>query len=197
MARYIASGGLYGTWELFRPPLWPLILSVFSGLGPIALEWIAKIITLILSLGIIYLVYKIGEKIKPWVGVVASVLISISAPFLTFSVVPMTEIPSLFLITLAIYYFIENKYFLTGIITGLACIMRFPTGLAIGAFGIVLIVNTIRPQDFKKSIFELEIINEIIRKIIYTIVVGIPKIQSNILKITISTPVFTKPIPIN
>jgi len=155
MARYIASGGLYGTWEMFRPPLWPLILSIFSGLGPITLEWIAKIITLILSLGIIYLVYRIGEKIMPWVGVIASALISISAPLLTFSVVPMTEIPSLFLITLAIYYFIENKYFLTGIITGLACIMRFPTGLAIGAFGIVLIVNTIRPQDFKKSIFEL------------------------------------------
>ncbi|HQV64779.1 MAG TPA: glycosyltransferase family 39 protein, partial [Candidatus Paceibacterota bacterium] len=126
MARYIASGGLYGTWEMFRPPLWPLILSIFSGLGPITLEWIAKIITLILSLGIIYLVYRIGEKIMPWVGVIASALISISAPLLTFSVVPMTEIPSLFLITLAIYYFIENKYFLTGIITGLACIMRFP-----------------------------------------------------------------------
>jgi hypothetical protein len=155
MARYISSGGLYGTWELFRPPLWPLILSVFSGLGPITLEWIAKIVTLVLSLGIIYLVYKIGEKITPWVGVIASALISISAPFLTFSIVPMTEIPSLFLITLAIYYFIEHKYFLTGIITGLACIMRFPAGLAIGAFGIVLIINTIRFQDFKKSVFGL------------------------------------------
>jgi 4-amino-4-deoxy-L-arabinose transferase-like glycosyltransferase len=144
MARYIGSGGLYGTWELFRPPFWPLILSIFSGFNPITLEWIAKLITLLASLGIIYLVYKIGEKMKPWVGVVASVLISISAPFLTFSVVPMTEIPSLFLITLAIYFFIENKYFLAGLVSGLACITRFPTGLIIGVFGIVLILQTIQ-----------------------------------------------------
>jgi hypothetical protein len=33
MARYIGSGGSYGTWELFRPPLWPLLLSIFIIVG--------------------------------------------------------------------------------------------------------------------------------------------------------------------
>jgi hypothetical protein len=155
MARAIHSGGTYGAWELFRPPLWPIILSLFSGFGPIIQEWIAKIIVLLLSLGILFLVYKIGERITAWVGVVASVLLSFAIPFLTFSVVPMTEIPSLFLITLAIYCFIEKRWFWAGIIAGLAFLTRFPTILVMGAFAVMVIIQTIDLHDLAKSFWTL------------------------------------------
>ncbi len=155
MARYIGSSGVYGTWELFRPPFWPLLLSVFSPTAPIVLEYIAKIITLAASLGTIYLVYKIGKKIDPWVGTIAATILSISVPFLTFSVVPMTEIPSLFLITLATYLFIEQRLFLAGLLAGLAFATRFPTGLIIGVFGIVTILYHFDYLNLKNSIITI------------------------------------------
>jgi 4-amino-4-deoxy-L-arabinose transferase-like glycosyltransferase len=116
------------------------------------LEWIAKIITLILSLGIVYLIYTIGKKIDPWIGVVASLLVSFSIPFLTFSVVPMTDIPSLFLITLAMYLFIERRLFFAGLVAGLVFATRFPTGLIIGVFGIVTILYQCNYSNLKNSI---------------------------------------------
>jgi hypothetical protein len=155
MARYIGSGGVYGTWELFRPPFWPLLLSICSHTSPTVLEWIAKIITLAASLGTIYLVYKIGKKIDPWVGTIATAILSISVPFLTFSVVPMTEIPSLFLVTLATYLFIEQRLFLAGLLAGLAFATRFPTGLIIGVFGIVTILYHFDYLNLKNSIITI------------------------------------------
>lgn len=131
MARFLGSGGGIGYWELFRPPFWPLILTPFSWLGPDVLEWVARILVLVASLGILYFVYKLGEKVGPYAGVLAAALLAFSSPFLGYSVVPMTEIPSLFFVMATLYAFTERRFFLTGILAALTFLTRFPAVLVL------------------------------------------------------------------
>ncbi len=143
MARLIGSGGTIGYWELFRPPFWPLVLSIFSWVGPGALEWVARVLVMLCSLGLLYFVYRLGENIRPFVGVGAAFPLSFSGPFFGYSVVPMTEIPSLFLLVVSIYFFTERKLFLAGLIAGFAFLTRFPIGLIVLAFGGVTLIDLI------------------------------------------------------
>ncbi len=141
MARFIASGGAYGAWEFFRPPLWPLILTPFSWAGPFAMEWIAKFLTVIFSLGAIYCVYRIGKVFDKRAGMLAATLLSLSVPFLAFSTIPMTEVLSTFLVIAGALLLVKGKWFWAGLIAGLSFIVRFPAGILLPAFAIATIVT--------------------------------------------------------
>jgi 4-amino-4-deoxy-L-arabinose transferase-like glycosyltransferase len=152
MARYVHSGGLYGAWEFFRPPLWPLILSPFASFGPMALEVVAKVITTIASLGVIYITYKIGQKYSDRAGLVAAVLLASATPFLQFSTIPMTEILSLFFVMSAFLALLNRRVYISGVLAGLAFLTRFPTGIIILVLGIILLKVFLETGDVKTKI---------------------------------------------
>lgn len=153
MARYISSGGLYGAWEFFRPPLWSLILSPFAHLGAIPLEVIAKILVGLASLGIIYFTYQIGKKYSSRAGLLAALGMAGAVPFVSFSTIPMTEIPSLLFVTIAAYLFLNRRMYLAGLFSGFAFITRFPVGIIILALGLVLIKELFTQESIKAKIF--------------------------------------------
>ncbi len=153
MARYIDSGSIYGAWEFFRPPFWPLVLSPFAHLGAIPLEIIAKLLVGLASLGIIYFTYQMGKKYSSRAGLLAALGIAGAVPFVSFSTVPMTEIPSLLFVTIAAYLFLNRRVYFAGLFSGLAFITRFPVGIIILALGLVLIKELFTQESIKAKIF--------------------------------------------
>ncbi len=138
MAKYIFSLGNMGLWEPVRPLVWPLILGVFWKMG-YSMIWVGKLITMLLSLGSIYFLYLISEKIEKGSGKFAAILFAFSAVFFSFTFRLYTEIPSVFFALLAIYFFMEKRYIHAGLFSGIAFLTKFPQGILIVVFSILLI----------------------------------------------------------
>jgi 4-amino-4-deoxy-L-arabinose transferase-like glycosyltransferase len=141
MATYIAHGGHSGLWEYFRPILWPLILTPFSFGSPEFLTWSATIFLIMFSIIALYFVYRAGETVGKYVGVIAAFLLSASTPFFAFVHTPMTEVLSVFFVAAALWLFVEGKSFWLGIAIGLAFTSRFPLGLLLPIAGLALLVT--------------------------------------------------------
>lgn len=141
MGKYIATWGHVGMWELFRPPLFPLFYAVLFSLH-LPLILFGKITVIVASIGIIYLVYIIGESIKKWSGVFSAIFLSITPVFFFFSKTAITDIISVFFVMLSLYLYTKNKYFLTGLTVAFAFLLRFPQGLMMVALAIIVITET-------------------------------------------------------
>ncbi|MBS3107510.1 glycosyltransferase family 39 protein [Candidatus Woesearchaeota archaeon] len=127
MAKYIYTFGREGIFESVRPLVWPLILGIFRATNII---FVGRILEILFSLGIIFLTYKIADKlIDRETAVLSSIFIACSATFLFFSLKLYTEIPSTFFALLAIYFYLKNKYLISGIITAVAFQTKFPQGI--------------------------------------------------------------------
>jgi 4-amino-4-deoxy-L-arabinose transferase-like glycosyltransferase len=138
MGKYIATGGHLGIWEIFRPPLLPLIYSFLYKLH-IPIIFAGKIIVIISSVGSLYLTYRISETIKKSSGIYSSIFLGLTPIFFLYSRVPMTDIISIFFVLMTLFCFIRQKYFLTGIFIALAFLTRFPQGLILLPIGIMAI----------------------------------------------------------
>lgn len=141
MGKYIASGGDFGMWEMFRPPLLPLIYALLFKLH-ISLIIAGKVIVILSSIGSVFIVYLISESIKKGSGVFASLFLAITPVFFLFSRVPMTDVMSVFFVLLALFLYSNNKYFLTGIVIGLSFLLRFPQGLILFSIAIIILYET-------------------------------------------------------
>jgi 4-amino-4-deoxy-L-arabinose transferase-like glycosyltransferase len=129
MGKFMYSDGAIGYWEQFRPVVWPFILGFFwkIGLDPYTVGiWIQ----IAASLAAIYVIYKIGEKLYPKSGIYAALLLAFTPVFIEFTVIPLTDIPSMMLSLVAIYLFLTKKYIRSGILFGFAFLFRFPHALA-------------------------------------------------------------------
>lgn len=138
MGKYIYSGGEHGLWEHIRPPLLPLALGFFWKLGLDPLLF-GRLLEIILMTGIVYLTYLLA---KYWfsenVALLAALIISFSPIFYYLSFHQYTEIPSTFLILLALWLNIKSKPFIAGITVGLAFLTKFPAGMFLAIIGIAL-----------------------------------------------------------
>jgi len=125
MGKYIYSFGKAGLWEPSRPILLPLFLGLIwkIGLNPVLF---GKIFSLLSSIGCILLTYLIAKKIfNKNIALISSLFLAFSYTFIFFSIKILSEIPSLFFILLSIYFFINKKFFLTGLFAGIAFLTRF------------------------------------------------------------------------
>ncbi len=137
MAKYVVSSGSSGLWEPLRPLVWPLLLSA-SLLLNISIIFSAKILQLIFSLGSAYLVFLIGKKLWSEKEARIAVLLLLFTPVITFyEGVMLSEIPAAFFGLLALYYFLKEDYFLSGIIAGISFLTKFPMGLLFA--GLILV----------------------------------------------------------
>jgi len=128
MAKYIYSAGAVGLWEPIRPLLWPVLLGFFGFLG-LDLIIIGKILILIFSIGSVYLTFLLGKRFNFWIGIISSSLLSFMPLYFSFSNVTITDIPVLFFSLLAVYLFLKQKYFSSGLVCSIAFNIRFPYGL--------------------------------------------------------------------
>jgi 4-amino-4-deoxy-L-arabinose transferase-like glycosyltransferase len=138
MGKYLFSLGSIGFWEPIRPLAWVTMLGFgwFVGLDPII--W-GYFLTTIFSLGIIYLTYLIGKELfNEQVGLYSSILISFTWIFFFFNVRLYTEIPSVFFGLVGLYFLIKRRDFISGIFLGLAFLTKFPQGLLLVGFMILL-----------------------------------------------------------
>jgi hypothetical protein len=134
MGKFIASGGHIGLWEFYRPPLLPLLLSIGPLFGLSVIIW-GQVLT-IGACGIaLFLLYKIGERIGPYIGGIAAVLLTTAAFVTDFAVVPTTEIFGITLLLATLYFWQRNQFLLLGLFAALACLVRFPYGLLIPLYG--------------------------------------------------------------
>jgi 4-amino-4-deoxy-L-arabinose transferase-like glycosyltransferase len=141
MGKYISSFGSLGMWEIFRPPLLPLIYAfLFKLNAPLILA--GKVIVIISSLGSLWLAYTIGESIKKGSGIFCSIFLMITPVFFLYSRVPMTDVVSIFFALATLYFFSKEKYLLTGILISLTFLLRFSQCLIILPIGITLIYET-------------------------------------------------------
>ena len=132
MGKYILSFGNQGLWEPLRPILWPSILGIFwkIKLNPILT---GRIFTLVSSLAIVFLTYKIAETYyDKQTAIVSSILISFSTIFFFFNFRLYSEIPSLLFILLALYFI--KKPLTAGIFISFAFLTKFPAGIFLIAF---------------------------------------------------------------
>jgi 4-amino-4-deoxy-L-arabinose transferase-like glycosyltransferase len=138
MGKYIFSVGQLGLWEPIRPLLWPTLLGYgwFIGLNP---EIWGYILTTFFSLGIIYLTYLIAKKyFNQKVALYSAIIISFTWIFFFFNYRLYTEIPSVFFALLALYSYQKNDFFLTGVAAGLAFLTKFPQGIILVVFSIII-----------------------------------------------------------
>jgi 4-amino-4-deoxy-L-arabinose transferase-like glycosyltransferase len=134
MAKYMASMGEIGVWEVLRPIGFPLLIGLFTSVGFDAYI-VAHVIAIISSVFCIIVVYMLAEKIKEHSGVYASLLLSGTPLFFRFAHIPMTDILSTTLALSALYFLTGAKdkkgYIIAGICAGLAFLFRFPHGLVL------------------------------------------------------------------
>jgi hypothetical protein len=141
MGKYIASGGIMGLWEMFRPPLLPLIYSFLFKLN-IPLLIAGKIIVILFSLASVWITYRLAEAIKKDSGIFASIFLVATPVFFFFTKFAITDIISVFFCLLSLLFYSKNKYFWVGISIGFAFLLRFPQGLILLPMGIVVILDT-------------------------------------------------------
>jgi len=138
MAEYMLSFGKIGLWEYFRPPVLPILFSIGGYISLPIIIW-AQFLTFLASILSLWLVYKIGEKIGPFIGVFASIALGVSTIFFSFSNTQMTEVFGVFFSLLALYFFFVREYYFTsGLLVGICFLARFPYGLLALVFGLSL-----------------------------------------------------------
>lgn len=154
MGKYLATMGQIGFWEFFRPPALPIFYAIIYKLH-LPLIFFGKSIVVLASVGLIYLVYLLAEKIKNGTGLYAGLFLSITPVFFYFSKIPLSDILSAFFAILALYFFINKRDFISGIFVGIAFLSRFPQGLVLVPILFSLLYREYNKgeEDYFKRIF--------------------------------------------
>lgn len=134
MGKYLFSLAQQGLWEPIRPIIWPAILGFIWKLKLDPL-FFGRLLTLILSLAIIYLTYLITKEFyDKKTAFISSILIAFSSILFFFTFRLYTEIPALFFILLALLFLLKQRYTFSGLFIGLAFLTKFPAGLFLICF---------------------------------------------------------------
>lgn len=156
MGKFIFSSGDSGIWESVRPPTWPIILGFLwkLGLNPIIY---GKIITYILSTSTIIITYLIGRDLfDEKTALTSTILLAFIPTFFLANSQLMSSIPSTFFAITAVYFFIKQKYFYSGFISGIAFITRFLQLYVFIIFLVfVLVFNYKKRREMIKNYFSI------------------------------------------
>jgi hypothetical protein len=125
MGKYLFSFGKSGLWEPIRPVLWPFFLGLLWSVK-LDVFLLGRAVLVLLSLGIIYLVYKITSTIfSGRAGLIAAALFSFSSIFFLAGFHLYTEIPSTFFLLLSILFMLKGRLFWSGILFACSVLTKF------------------------------------------------------------------------
>ena len=153
MGKYIFSIGKSGLWEESRPLIFPLILGIGWKLGFDSV-YFGRLVSIIFAILVVCMTYSIGLKLfSKKVGLLAAFFTAFSYNFLFLSPNILTEIPSTFFVLLAFYSFLNNRFFLMGLFSGIAVMTRlFQIFILIGLF-LVFFFYFLGKPNFHKKLF--------------------------------------------
>ncbi len=172
MGKYIYSSGQSGLYEASRPLAWPLILGFFWKIGLDAI-FFGKLSVLLFWIGIVILTYSIAAKLfGKKTAIVSSFLLMFFPTFFLFNNILFTEIPSTFFIMLGMYFFINEKYNLGGLILGLAFMARFFQIFLIAPMYIFFIYLTYKKKAAK---------NQLVASLLFFLIPVLPFLILNII----------------
>jgi 4-amino-4-deoxy-L-arabinose transferase-like glycosyltransferase len=114
------------TFTFHYPPLFPLIWALFWKVFGVN-EWSARLMAVVFSLGSICVFYKIIDKYFGVKTAIVTCLFWIFTPmFVYYGKMPVHEIPLMFFVLLAFYFYLINRYPLTAICSGCAMLITWP-----------------------------------------------------------------------
>ena len=152
MGKYIYSFGDSGLWEASRPLILPLFLGVGWFLDFNAV-YFGRAVSITFAILVLYMVYIIGIRLfSKKVGLLAAFFTAFSYHFLFFSPSILTEIPSTLFVLLAFYFFLEKKFFLTGLFSGISVMTRLFQVFTLIGLVLVFFIYFFRKKDFKKNL---------------------------------------------
>jgi hypothetical protein len=148
IGKYIFTNGMIGIFEIFRPPLWPLIMGTLWKFD-LPAYGIGMFFEVIATAGLFVVVYKIGERIQTYAGVVAATLLAMTQVFFSHMNIPITDIPSVLFSLLAMYFVMKDKWFIGGLFVSLAFVLRFPHAMTIVAIVLYAILLAYTSKNWK------------------------------------------------
>lgn len=141
MAKHLWSAGNAGLWEHIRPVLWPLIIGA-AWMLKAHMVWFARSIEFLLTIISTGLVYALGRKLfSQRAAILASVVWTFSAIVFYLGFHEYTELPAVVLALAAVLAFAHERWFLAGLLTGLAFLMKFPAGIFLVVLCLALLVQ--------------------------------------------------------
>lgn len=173
------------------PPLYHSIISL--GFNFIVSEYVGKFITLMFSIGTIFLTYKIGEILfDKKVGLISALLLTFSPAIISLSGVVMIDIPIFFFFMLTLWVYLKafkfkkTIYFILG---GITLALGFLTKWNIIPIVPILIVYIVTKRKHLKR----EVFKKFILSLILSLVILLPYLvlvyKLDILKLMLTGPV--------
>lgn len=166
IGKYIYSFGQVGLWEEIRPLGLPLLFGAVWKLGSIVSSFnfsyiiAARIIEMLFAAGTIILVYLISLKLfNKNIAVISAFIYAVTPLFFYNSLRLMTEIPSTFFVLLAIYFFIERRFVIAGVVSSIGFMFRYPQGLVLVCCLLALVIEFMLERTEIKIRFKELLIN--------------------------------------
>ena len=152
MGKYLVSGGSYGLWEVFRPPLLPIIASIQQFLG-IPAQGFSRFFSVLISTGVLGMTYIFGrELLDEKVALISTGVLGATAVFVRYSPEYLTGIPASGLVLASLYMVRKERKLLAGILGASAFLMRFPAALIGPAVIIYYSMRFLRHRDLVKYV---------------------------------------------
>ena len=129
--KYLFSAGEIGFWEVFRPPLWSIILGGIWKLGVQPVHIIPHLTITLHTIAVALMCYLGILQKKPYVGALAGLYMSLSPILLLHVGLGLTEsllIPLLVLFMICTY---QKRWVAGSAMVGLAFLTKFTAGLLI------------------------------------------------------------------
>ncbi len=107
-------------------PTFTLMWAVFFRIFGIA-DWVSRLFAAVFSLGTIFVFYRLGEKhFGLRTAIISSVFWLATPMFIYFGKMPVHEIPLMFFVLLAVYFYFEKRFRLTFLFVILAELTTWP-----------------------------------------------------------------------
>lgn len=150
MGKSLFSLGQHGLWEMFRPPLLPVISGIQWFLGIPALGY-SRLISLLISTGVLAALYRFSSDIMDKTkGTIITGVLASTATFAYYTPEFLTGIPASGLVIISLYLAWNQRFLPAGIVGGMAFLMRFPAALIGPAVVAYLAIRFYRQRDFRK-----------------------------------------------
>jgi 4-amino-4-deoxy-L-arabinose transferase-like glycosyltransferase len=153
MGKHLFSIGNIGLWEVFRPPFIPIIIGVIwkSGLPLVPFSRLFHMLLTVAGSALIH--HQIKQIFDYRKALYSSAVLLASPVFISNTTELLTGVPSALLITVSLNKYLQGQKLISGSLSGLAFLTRFPTILIAPAIAIYEAYNN--RNDWKLIIQKL------------------------------------------
>jgi 4-amino-4-deoxy-L-arabinose transferase-like glycosyltransferase len=146
MGKYLATGGSTGLWETLRPPLLPVVVSVFYPTG-VAVVFV-KLLCVLLAATAGILFYDILRRVvREEIAAAAAIVLLFTQIWFAYANLVLTDVLSVSIVIIAAWSYVRGYYVWTGVAAATAFLVRFPSGLFLFAVGIVELILLVQKKS--------------------------------------------------